>query len=181
MSANPLTRLMVAVTLTVALAGCSGDGDQKTTQADPPATPDAYCALLERVQGDVSSFDFRSLSQAQFIGLRDKIQQLADAADAQTKTDWQTLGGSLDQLQAALDSARLTVEDLPQLAQGQVPNGADVNQLQAVTAVMQKLSTDPAIANASADIQADARDSCDVNLGGSASGATPSPGHTPAS
>lgn len=180
MSANPLTRLMVAVAVTVALVSCSGDGDQKT-QADPSAEPDAYCALLERVQGDVSSFDFRSLSQAEFTDLRDKVQQLADAADGQIQTDWQTLGGSLDQLQAALDSARLTVEDLPQLAQGQVPNGADVDQIQAVTAVMQTLSTDPGIATASTDIQADAQERCDVSLGGSAADSTPSPADSPAS
>lgn len=181
MSANSLTRLMVAVALTIALVGCSVDDDPKETPDDPSAKPDAYCALLERVQGDVSSFDFRSLSQAQFTDLRDKIQQLADAADGQIQTDWQKLGGSLDQLQAVLDSAHLTVEDLPQLARGQVPNGADVNQIQAVSAVMQTLSTDPALASASADIQADARDQCDVNLGGSAAGATPSPADTPAS
>lgn len=181
MSANPLTRLMVAVALAVALVGCSGGGDQKKTEADPSAKPDAYCTLLERVQGDVSSFDFRSLSQAQFTDLRDKVQQLADTADGQIQTDWEKLGGSLDQLQAALDSARLTVEDLPQVAQGQVPNGADVDRIQAVTAVMQTLSTDPGMATASADIQSDARQRCNVTLGGSGAGSTPSPADTPPS
>ncbi|MGI9157888.1 MAG: hypothetical protein ACR2FG_14850, partial [Marmoricola sp.] len=88
---------------------------RRRPKPDPSAKPDAYCTLLERVQGDVSSFDFRSLSQAQFTDLRDKVQQLADTADGQIQT----------------------------------------------------LSTDPGIASASADIQSDARQRCNVTLGGS--------------
>ncbi len=179
MTATTSARWLVGVALGVLLVSCGGgDGNERP---DETTSKEPYCAVLKRVQGDVSSIDFRALSEAQFIDLRDKVKQLSDAADGQIRTDWQKLGGSLDQLQTALDKARLTFEDLPVVAQGQVPNGADPEKIQAVRSVMQTLATDPDIATAASDIQADARQQCDMTLGGSSASSSPSPADTPAS
>ena len=168
-----MTKLNVAIAgavLIVLVGGCSED----KTEAAPGPTD--YCATLEKTQADFQGFNFLALNDADFDELLGKIDNLEELASGEAKKAWTTLSTALDDLQSALAEANLSVSDLEALSRKEVPNGVDTARLPQVTESIRALSTDPALQEASATIQQDAQESCDLTLGD-----TPSPGDTPAS
>lgn len=161
--------------LTLALAGCGG-GDEKPSPSTessvattPPETTAAaggnYCALLAQTQEELGSLDPTTLDDSAYADFRAKLTDLEMAATGEVSADWKTLGVALDQVKDALDQANVTFSDIPILAQGQVPNGADVDKLPQVREELQTLATDSSVAEASTRLQADASAECDIDLG----------------
>jgi hypothetical protein len=161
---------MAGAMLVVLVAGCSED----KTEAAPGPTD--YCVALEETQADFQGFNFLALNDEDFDDLLGKIDNLEELASGESKQAWTTLSTALDDLQSALVGANMSVSDLEGLSRNEVPKGADTTKLAAVTDAIRNLSTDPALQEASATIQQDAQETCDLTLGG-----TPSPGDTPAS
>lgn len=156
------------VLLTVLLGGCS-----QSKEKQPDNGPSDYCQLLEKTRADVERFNFATMSDESFVDLLSKVDDLEQGSSGETQQAWATLSTALEDLQSALAEANLSVSDLPQLAQGQVPNGADTTKLAQVTQQIQTLSSDPALQKASAYIQKNAQSACDITLG-----STPSPGES---
>lgn len=178
-------RGIATTVIALIVTGCGGSDDESTpAPTSESSTPTAstettaeagsdYCAVLEQTRDELSSLDPTSLDDSKFDDLRDKLEDLETTATGAISGDWKALGDSLDRVKSALDAANLQFSDIPQLASGQVPNGADASKLPEVKKQVQKLASDPALAEAAERITTDAKAECDIDLGAAPAETTP--------
>lgn len=153
-----------AIVLAASLGACSSDSK---SSKDSSSSGGDYCSLLKDAKGGFGSLSADQLSEDSFSKTRDQIQSLQDSATGSIADDWGTLGGALDDLKAAVDKAGMSLSDVPALITGKVPDGVTPTEAQEVVAALQKMGSDPAVATAANEIQADATKTCKVDLGSS--------------
>jgi hypothetical protein len=129
------------------LAGCGGD----------PA--DSYCASVEKhAPGLAKTIDVGGAKK----GLLDALpvlEDLADAAPDDVRSDWRTLVDALTGLQEALDKAGLKAGDVDGKLPADLP-AADRNALEAASIRL----ASPATVSAASAVDHHARDVCHVPL-----------------
>jgi hypothetical protein len=157
-----------AAAAVVALGALSGCGDS-TDSADNPDggnSAEDYCAELKSAKDAFASFDGGDPTK-----FSDAIQQLRDLggqAPEEISDDWQTMVQAMDGLEAAVEEAGLSFEDLATLGEGALPEGvtpADITKLQADV----KALDDPKIEEAGNNISDHAKSECGVDIKGSGS------------
>lgn len=133
------------------LAGC---GQSET---------EAYCEELKADQATLTSVggdnpDLTKLDDAAAV-----VHKLAGQAPDAVAGDWKTFDGALTEVEGALKDAGVSFADLPKLQSGQVPEGVDVNKLQALAPRLQELSSGE-LGDARKAISTHAQDTCDVDI-----------------
>ena len=102
--------------------------------------------------------DFSNLEQT-----TDQMHELADEAPDEIKDDWEILADGVDKLVEALKKAGLDDEDIATLQSGQIPDGVDMDALQAVMTEIKALGSEE-FQKASDNINKHAKDECGVDL-----------------
>lgn len=184
------SKMMVAsaaLGLGLALTGCGG-GDEGSSDASSESSASAsespseessapeesegstdpaledYCTELEGAQQQ-----FGSLAQgdvAQFDEAIAELRKLGQAAPQEVSADWTALLKPFDQIESALQKAGLKLSDLEGLSKGQVPQGADPQQLAGLATELQGL-TGADVQQAGAAIEEHAQSECGITLSGS--------------
>lgn len=142
-----------------ALAACSG-GD---AGGGGDAAGGSYCkdiAAAKPVFENLASGDLAQLEKGFAT-----FHQLAAEAPEDLKEEWKTLDDAATTVEGALKEAGLKMSDLAGIQQGTIPEGVDVTKLTSLAADLQKLNT-PDFEAARAEIAKQAKDSCEVELGG---------------
>jgi hypothetical protein len=125
-SKSPIIILIAAaVVVLLAIGGVvwllSSDGDGYDEAA--------YCDAYQSADEQLGSMDFTTLDNAQFADLQQQVERLKDLAPPAVEDDWETLEEALEEFESILDDAGLTFDDLGGLAQGQLPEGVDAEDL----------------------------------------------------
>lgn len=151
--------LASVVVLGAVLTACSGGSDSN----DSKDSGGSYCkevAAAKPIFADLASGDLAQLEKG-----FETFHQLADEAPAEIKDEWKTLDGAATSIEGQLKDAGLKFSDLAGIQQGTIPEGVDMSKLTGLAADLQKLSN-PDVAAARSAIAKQAKDSCDVELGG---------------
>lgn len=125
---------------------------------------DAYCKDLKSAKASFDNFGSGSPDFDKLDSAFKRFHSLADEAPEDVKSDWKTLDDALTSVEQALDDAGVSFADLPKLAEGQVPEGADAEKVQALVPKLAKLG-DEKVQKASDAIEKHAKDTCDITLG----------------
>lgn len=146
----------VALTMTASvLAACGGGGSSHSAGG--------YC---DELKADKTYFESFSGSNPDLSKLGDvftRMHQLAADAPSNVAADWKTLDGAITTLENALTSAGIKPSDLAAMQKGQMPQGADLQKLQALAPKLQALSSSD-VSAAADKITADAKTSCGIDL-----------------
>jgi hypothetical protein len=164
------TLAVAAVALLAAsLTACGDDGGDGDGSGSSGA---GYCDQVEDLKtGFADVQDFTKITEDDFSGIQNALDDIESAAPDDVKDDWATLAGALDELKSILEEAGLTFDQLQQIQEDptNLPEGVDLAKLQELG---QKLSdfTDENDFQASADaIQAEVKDECGIDLDDDAS------------
>ena len=148
-----LTSVLAVTAFTVSLlSGCGGDGT------------DSYCDSLESTQKDFENFETSDFSN--FDEFTDRVKDLADDAPDAVKDDWKVLSDAFQEFVDALDKAGLEPADLDGLANGDVPDGVDMEALQEAMGEVQALGSDE-VQKATDNIEKHAKDECNIDFSAS--------------
>ncbi len=164
------THTAVAGTFVVlgALAGCGGSdgGDASTDSAGD------YCASLEEAKTQFDSLDQGDL--ANFDEAFGTLRGLADQSPDEVSAEWETMVGGIDQLEAAVEEAGLTLDELAAIAEDPtaMPDDVDMAKLQELGTKMQELNS-AEFTEAGDAITAHAKEECNIDLEDSASETPP--------
>jgi hypothetical protein len=156
-----LSAAVVALLLLVTISACSGSSDSSSS--------DDYCSLLKKSQDSFGALGFDKLTNDDFDTSRATIDKLQQAASGSIADDWATLGTALDDLKKAVEDAGITMSDIPQLITGNVPQGLDPNEAQALVGKLQQFAANTDLTKAADEIQSDAKKTCNVDLQGTPS------------
>jgi hypothetical protein len=144
-----LTSLLAATLLGASLlTSCSGGTD-------------AYCDTLKDTQKDFD--DFQASDFSNFDEFTDRVEELADDAPDEVKDDWEVLEKAFKGFVDALDEAGLEPEDLEGLANGELPEGVDMEALSSAMEEAQALGGEE-FEKATKAIEKHAKDECDIDL-----------------
>lgn len=154
-----------AAVLALSLVGCSESDDSNGSNDADAGSAEAYCAVLTEVRDNVSALNFADISQEEFDELTSDIERLEESASGTSQESWKLLGDTLGELDTSLEDAGVSISDLPQLEQGQVPNGVDVEKLAALSQSLQELLSNPKLADATEQLRASAERDCGIDLG----------------
>lgn len=159
MRTNVLIGSMALALAGSALAGCGSQGNSGSGASGD------YCSQLKADKADFSSLsgtnpDFGKLDQ-----MFQRVHTLAAAAPSAVSSDWKTLDGAVTTIQSALKEAGLKPSDLAAMQKGQLPQGVDLQKLQALAPKLQSLSSSD-VTNAAQAIAKNAKDTCGVDLSG---------------
>lgn len=161
--------LAVGVLALGAVTACGGSSSSSSSGSDD------YCTALKDADAKFSAVGNGDV--AQFGDAFDALRHIDDIAPDNIKPQWDTLTGALDQFQAALDKAGVTMDQLAQLKDAtdpsQLPSGLDPAKLQQLGTDLQAIGNAD-VQKASDDISKDAKDTCGIDLGNSSS-SSPSP------
>ena len=138
------------------LAACGGGGSSSSSSG-------SYC---DELKSDKTYFESLSGSNADLSKLDtvfEKFHTLAAKAPANVSADWKTLDDAVTTLQNALKAAGIKPSDLAAMQNGQVPQGVDLQKLQALAPKLQALNSSD-VSQAADKIAADAKKSCGVDL-----------------
>jgi hypothetical protein len=142
------------------LAGCGSQGT-----SDTGASGD-YCSQLK---ADKAYFSGLSGSNQNFGNLEEmfkRVHSLAAAAPSDVSSDWKTLDTAVTTMENAFKEAGIKPSDLASMQKGQMPEGADLQKLQALGTKLQSLSSSDFTSAAQA-IAKNAKDQCGVDLNAS--------------
>ncbi len=166
-----------ALTIGVALTGCSGESSSETggsadsTAASESASESApsesesseangYCAELEAAQGD-----FEALASGDPSSIDKTFQtfsDLGDSAPPEVAEDWKVINDAFGGLQASLESAGVNLQDL---STGTLPEDVNPRKLQGLQAEVQKLQSQD-FQTAGQNISDYAQSECGIDFGG---------------
>lgn len=141
------TALVGAAFMATTLVGCGGGG--------------AYCDSLtqaDKVFGKIGKGDVKGMDQA-----FDRLQELADEAPSEVADDWKIVDKAIGQVRTALDDAGVSFEELANIKPGELPEGLTQDKLAALAADMQAMGT-AEFSEATANIEAHAKEKCDIDL-----------------
>lgn len=139
------------------LTGCGG-GDS--------GEGSAYCDDLKSAKAEFSSLDSDNPDMADLDKAFDRMHELAGEAPDSVKDDWETLDGAIQDLKAALEDAGLTMEDLGNMQNGQMPENFDPAKLQELAPKLQSIGGQE-FQDAADAIEKNAKDECNVDLSSS--------------
>jgi hypothetical protein len=144
--------LAAALMLTLALGACSGDDE------------DAYCGKLEDAQNSLEDVNFDMGSQEEWDELTSTMEDIAEDAPSELEDDWANVTGVFDDIQAALDDAGVSIDDLAGIQEsGELPEGVELEDLQA----LEELATaadDAGLQDSLDAIAQDAEERCGITL-----------------
>ena len=95
-----------------------------------------------------------------------RVHSLAAAAPTEVSSDWKTLDTAVTTMENALKEAGIKPSDLAAMQKGQLPQGADLQKLQALGTKLQSLSSSD-VTSAAQAIAKNAKDRCGVDLNAS--------------
>jgi hypothetical protein len=155
--------LAVAVLLLGAVAACgddSGSGDGESNDAG------SYCDDLRDAKEEFASLGSDGAAPAQLGEAVSALQKLGAEAPDEVAGDWEVVTGGFDKIEQALDDAGVSLDDLdnPE-ALTQLDPAAAQKLAQELGSLDSQESSDAFDA-----IAQHAKDTCDVDLGGSGSG-----------
>jgi hypothetical protein len=156
--ATLLAGLLLAVS---ALTGCGGNGgdagDNGATQTE------TYCKQLKADKTYFSAFSGGDIDPGQFTEALDRFHALADAAPDDIAQQWDTLDGTLSEVQRSLAEAGIDAKDLAGLQSGKLPKGVDMSKLAGLANKFKDLNS-PELQSAAKAIQKHAKKACDIDL-----------------
>lgn len=182
--------LATAVLLAASLTACggasktdnssSGTGNKTDTTSSTTSTTtssdnsgsggsdpgSSYCTELRTAKDKFKSLDFTGLNDDQFKNLTDEFDTLTSDAPDEVKADWATLAAALKKVQQILANAGLSFGDLQGLSSGQIPHGVTPQQLKKLGKDLQAFSSDRSFQKAAAQITAQAKAECGINMNG---------------
>lgn len=124
---------------------------------------DAYCSQLESAQEDFETLNSGDTTGGDLDETFQTLRDLADAAPEEIAEEWAQLDDSIEQVQTALDEAGITFEDLSNAQSGELPEGVELEDLQALAAEFQQIGSEET-RQAAETIEEHAREECDVDL-----------------
>src|SRR5688572_30803398 len=127
--------LASAVLLASSLASC-GEGDSEVGGGAE------YCDLLEETKADLQKFDQGDFNQETFDDVKQRVDELAEAAPDDVSGDWRTLGDGMQQLDDALADVGLSMDDVQGLTEGEIPEGVDMAELQGLSEKLGEITAD---------------------------------------
>jgi hypothetical protein len=151
--------LVGAAVLTVAgsvLTACGGGGSSASGD---------YCDELKSDAAFFNDLDSSNPDLTKMDEIFSRMHTLADEAPDDVADDWQTLDDAFSTVENALKDAGISASDLGDLQSGKVPEGVDASKLQALLPKLAALSSGD-VSAASQRIASNAKDKCDVDLGG---------------
>jgi hypothetical protein len=140
----------VATLMSGMLTACGGGGDTG-----------AYCDSLRDAKEDFGSLESGDVGN--FDQAFDKLHELADDAPDDVKGDWETLDGAVSDMEKALEEAGIELADLEKMANGEMPEGVDMEKLATLTDDLGAI-TSGEVEEADNNIEKHAKDECDVDL-----------------
>ena len=149
----------------LALGALTGCGDS-TESADGGNSTEDYCEELTAAKDAFASFD--GGDPTKFSDAIKQLRDLSGQAPDEISGEWQTMVQAMDGLEAAVEYAGLTFEDLDTLGEGSLPEGVtldDITKLQADIAALD----DPKIEQAGNTISEHAQSECGVDIESSGS------------
>lgn len=170
-----------AVSATVLVGGCSGSesessdsasgGGESSGAAESPSEDSgsgddvtaAYCEELKSADEEFRALDQGDVGQLQQVV--NEFDSLSQQAPPAVEGDWQTLTGSLDQLETALNDAGLKFKDLQKLSNGQIPQGVKPADLQKLSTDLQSLDSQE-VQQAGDNITQHAQSECNIDITG---------------
>lgn len=139
-----------AALASITLTACGGDTD-------------AYCSQLEAAQEDFETLSSGDTTGGDLDETFQTLRDLADSAPDEISEEWAQLDDSIEQVQTALDDAGITFEDLTNAQSGELPEGVELEDLQALAAEFQEIGSEET-RQAAETIEEHAREECDVDL-----------------
>jgi hypothetical protein len=136
--------VMAAGTLT----GCGGGTEE-------------YCNSLEDATSQFDSLE--GGSPEDFGDAVATFRELGDDAPDEVSEDWEVLNKTFDDMEAALEDAGLSFDDLGTLTSGELPEGVDPADVESLSATFEEMNSD-AVQQAGDDIEAHAQEECDIDL-----------------
>jgi phage-related minor tail protein len=137
------------------LTACGGDGGADSD----------YCKDIKKAEKTFSSMSSGDVDQLD--AAFKTFHQLADEAPSEVESDWKKLDGAITTVEKALKDAGLKFSDFDDIQKGDIPEGVDVSKLSGLASEFSKLNSDE-FTKASQNIEKHAKDTCKVDLGGSA-------------
>ena len=122
-----------------------------------------YCESLKSAKKQIDgagSGDLGGLEDA-----AETIEDLKDEAPDEIKDDWEVLYEGFKSILDAFEEAGIDAEDLEAMQKGEMPEGVDLETLQAAMSKVQSLDS-PEFQEASDAIAKHAKDECGVDLEG---------------
>ncbi|HEX3932654.1 MAG TPA: hypothetical protein VHW64_18305 [Nocardioides sp.] len=151
----------VALTMTASLlAACGGGGGGSSHSAG------SYCDELKTDKTYFESFSGSNPDLSKLGDVFTRMHQLAGDAPSNVAADWKTLDGAITTLESALKAANIKPSDLAAMQNGQMPQGANLQKLQALAPKLEALSSS-GVSSAADRISADAKKSCGIDLSSS--------------
>lgn len=123
-----------------------------------------YCATLRDTKAEFQAFSSGNLTDSKYNLLQSKVSQIEASAPSSVKADWDVLSQTLAKYKELLNSAGLSFNDLSGMQNGQLPPGANLQQLKKVARELVTYSKTHDIQKASEDIQKNAQAQCGVDL-----------------
>jgi hypothetical protein len=160
MRINVLIGSTALVLAASALAGCGSQGN-----SDSGASGD-YCSQLKADKAYFSGLSGSNQNIGNLEEMFKRVHSLAAAAPSDVASDWKTLDTAVTTMENAFKEAGIKPSDLASMQQGQMPQGADMQKLQALGTKLQSLSNSDFTSAAQA-IAKNAKDTCGVDLNAS--------------
>ena len=140
-----------AALASITLTACGGDNT------------DAYCTDLEAAQEDFETLNSGGSSGEDLDETFQTLRDLAASAPEEISEEWAQLDDSIEQVQTALDEAGISFEDLTNAQSGELPEGVELEDLQALAEEFQQIGSEET-RQAAETIEEHAREECDVDL-----------------
>lgn len=141
----------VLVLVVGGLSACAGGGGKNSD----------YCKDLQASQPQIAGLQSKGAA-----GLTDAFEashKLAAEAPSEIKDDWAVLDRGMTEFENTLKKIGITPDDLAALSQGQMPEGVQTKDLQALPKAYEKLAG-PEARQASAAIRKHAKNVCELDL-----------------
>ncbi|MGH3447872.1 MAG: hypothetical protein ACRDQA_04725 [Nocardioidaceae bacterium] len=154
-----LSLASIALIAATSLTACGGDDDTDSSSGGD------YCSIYQSADDQLGDLEVTTLSDQKFEQVRDKMDQLREAAPTdKLEQDWTKSGQYLDDFQGALEDAGISFDQLQQLANDKMPEGVDPAKIQELAKTMQKLTQDSSMQDAQDHIQADVKSRCGIDV-----------------
>jgi hypothetical protein len=157
MRTNVLIGSMALALAGSVLAGCGSQG------SSAPGASGDYCSQLKADKADLSSISGTNPDFGKLDDMFQRVHSLAAAAPSAVSSDWKTLDNAVTTIQTALKDAGLKPSDLAAMQKGQLPQGADLQKIQALGTKLQSLNGSD-VTSAAQAIAKNAKSSCGVDL-----------------
>jgi hypothetical protein len=155
-----------------ALAGCgdstdagnstdAGDTSEEASATEPENSTEAYCERLTSVKDAFTSFE--EGNPTQYSDAIDRLRDLGGQAPEEISDDWQTMVGAMDGLEAAVEDAGLSFDDLATLGEGPLPEGVTAEDIAKLQTDLEAFDSSE-IDKAGDDIAAHAKSECGVDI-----------------